>query len=343
MGEGIRPPRGSLPPAECMAEHSRSGRGVVVAAQLIGGALSNIPAGAGVSRFGSRAMMSLGMLVCSLGGLLALLATGFASLFLALLVSGIGYSCFNVGVSALMRDVCPPQFRGRVVSIKGGLGRMAMMVGTAIGGLVADSSGLPATVALRALLPLAGLVVYLTLPCCLDRRATADSGGTRSPGAIAAAKTSIYEEPALSTCGVVRLTRRKLCTAGYIAFSIMMVRNARRILIPLAGESVGLGVAEIGGAMSLMSLADSLCFPLVGVLSDRHGRKFTGVPACKCSRSHRVFLRSLKQRLHRRNAVGRVPAARQARQLVRRRRAHARSACHRHRQWHELRHHLDDG
>ena len=330
-----------------MAEHPRPGRGVVVAAQLIGGALSNIPAGAGVSRFGSRAMMSLGMLVCSLGGVLALLASGFASLFIALLVSGIGYSCFNVGVSALMRDVCPAQFRGRVVSIKGGLGRMAMMVGTAIGGLVADSSGLPATVALRALLPLAGLAVYLTLPCCLARRSGGrrDDGGPSSPGAIAAAaKSSIYEEPALSTCGVVRLTRRKLCTAGYIAFSIMTVRNARRILIPLCGESVGLGVAEIGGAMSLMSLADSLCFPLVGVLSDRHGRKFTGVPACKCSRSRRVFLRrSLKQRLRRRNAVGGVPAARQAQQLVRRRRAHARSACHRHWKRHEQWHHLHDG
>ena len=31
--------------------------------------------------------------------------------------------------------------------------------------------------------------------------------------------------------------------------------------------------------MSLMGAADSLCFPLVGVLSDRYGRKFTGVPA----------------------------------------------------------------
>ena len=55
--------------------------------------------------------------------------------------------------------------------------------------------------------------------------------------------------------------------------------NARRIVLPLAGTSVGLGVAEIGGAMSLMSLADSVCFPAVGVLSDRYGRKFTGVPA----------------------------------------------------------------
>jgi MFS family permease len=77
----------------------------------------------------------------------------------------------------------------------------------------------------------------------------------------------------------MKLTWHKLCTAGYIAFSIMGVRNARRILIPLAGERIGLGVAEIGGAMSIMSLADSCCFPAVGVLSDRHGRKFTGVPA----------------------------------------------------------------
>jgi|EP01049_Picozoa_sp_SAG25_P013041 MFS family permease len=59
----------------------------------------------------------------------------------------------------------------------------------------------------------------------------------------------------------------------------MGVRNARRILIPLAGMRIGLDVSDIGFAMSLMSLADSACFPAVGVLSDRYGRKFTGVPA----------------------------------------------------------------
>ena len=35
-------------------------------------------------------------------------------------------------------------------------------------------------------------------------------------------------------------------------------------------------VAEIGFSMSMMGLADSVCFPAVGVLSDRYGRKFTG-------------------------------------------------------------------
>ena len=36
-------------------------------------------------------------------------------------------------VSALLRDRCPGRFRGRVTSVKGGLGRIAMMLGTAVG------------------------------------------------------------------------------------------------------------------------------------------------------------------------------------------------------------------
>lgn len=242
-----------------------------------------MPAGSLVSHYGSRGVLVFGMLLCSLGGLFVFAASGFRSLVLALLVCGMGFSSVNIALSTLLRDLCPPQYRGRVVSIKGGLGRIAMMFGTAIGGVVASRFGLAATVALRIVLPLVGLTIYLTLPRCQKPSAAVGkrtrSEQTSSSARAALERASIYEQPALSTCGVAKLTWQTLCTAGYVAFSIMGVRNARRILIPLAGESIGLSVAEIGGAMSLMSLADSCCFPAVGVLSDRHGRKFTGVPA----------------------------------------------------------------
>lgn len=241
----------------------------------------NLPAGSLISHYGCHVVLVFGMLICSLGGLLTFLATGSSSLVLALLLCGVGFSSVNVACSTLLRDVCPPKYRGRVVSIKGGLGRIAMTLGTAIGGAVASQFGIVVTIGLRIGLPLVGLAIYLTTSSCLERRSVASGGYRRSSANADAAleQGSIYEEPALNTLEVMKLTWRKLCTAGYVAFSIMGVRNARRILIPLVGHSIGLGVAEIGGAMSLMSLADSCCFPVVGVFSDRHGRKFTGVPA----------------------------------------------------------------
>jgi MFS family permease len=253
--------------------------GVIVAGMLIGATFFNIPAGAATSRFGSHAVLPLSMLVCAAAAGAMLAARDFYGLLAAQVAAGLGASLFNVGVSALLCDRCPGRFRGRVTSVKGGLGRIAMMLGTAVGGLVAARYGLAAPIVLRGLLPLLSLLLYLTLPRCTRRP-------QRRGGPASAVAASIYRrgrgpdaEPALGTCAVARLKRREICTAGYVAFSIMGVRNARRIVLPLAGARVGLGVAEVGAAMSLMGLADSVCFPAVGVLSDRYGRKFTGVPA----------------------------------------------------------------
>ena len=97
----------------------------------------NIPAGYAASRFGSRVVVAASMLICSAAAYAMLAAEGFVGLLLAQLFAGLGSSCFNVGVSSLLRDTVPGHFRGRVVSIKGGLGRIAMFVANAVAGLTA--------------------------------------------------------------------------------------------------------------------------------------------------------------------------------------------------------------
>jgi MFS family permease len=230
--------------------------GIIVAGMLIGSMCFNIPAGVAVSRFGSTPVFVASMVICSIAAGCMLAATGFASLLFAQLFSGLGSSLFNVGVSSLIRNATPAQYRGRVISIKGGLGRMAMMVSSAIGGLVAQRYGLKAPFLLRALLPLLSLLVFVLTNCC-GGSSSGHPAASPSPspkgggGSGSSSDRSIYDADApLSTCGVIRLARTELCTAGYVAFSIMGVRNARRIVLPLAATSVGLSVAEIGNSNS---------------------------------------------------------------------------------------------
>ena len=77
--------------------------GIIVAGLLIGATFFNIPAGAAVSRFGSRVVIAASMVICSAAACTMLAAEGFYGLLIAQLFAGLGSSCFNVGVSSFLR------------------------------------------------------------------------------------------------------------------------------------------------------------------------------------------------------------------------------------------------
>ena len=62
-----------------------------------------------------------------------------------------------------------------MISIKGGIGRIAMFVATAVAGLTAERFGLAAPIMLRAALPVVSLVIYGVTQCCCPL-ATAANG-----------------------------------------------------------------------------------------------------------------------------------------------------------------------
>ena len=72
--------------------------------------------------------------------------------------------------------------------------------------------------------------------------------------------------------------RRAFATAGTVAVCLVMIRNARRVLIPLWGVALGLDLWEIGLVIGLASAIDMTLFYPVGIVMDRWGRKWTIVP-----------------------------------------------------------------
>ena len=110
---------------------------------------------------------------------------------------------------------------------------------------------------------LCGLAFLISLLCTADVRADtpATSGHLKTIGTILAAN------------------RRIFFTAGSVALVFQLMRAVRQLLIPLFGVVVGLEPAAIGLVYSLSAVVDmSLSYP-VGIVMDRWGRKWTGVPS----------------------------------------------------------------
>jgi MFS family permease len=81
------------------------------------------------------------------------------------------------------------------------------------------------------------------------------------------------------TLRVLRDQRVVLATAGGSALVLQLMRATRQLLVPLIGQSVGLGVTTIGLVYSLSSVVDIALFYPSGVLADRFGRKWSAVPS----------------------------------------------------------------
>ena len=77
---------------------------------------------------------------------------------------------------------------------------------------------------------------------------------------------------------VVDTNRYVFATGGMVALTLLLIRAARQILIPLYGARIGLDAAQIGLIYSLSSLVDFLMFYPAGYIMDKYGRKWTAGP-----------------------------------------------------------------
>jgi MFS family permease len=73
--------------------------------------------------------------------------------------------------------------------------------------------------------------------------------------------------------------RRLFATAGFAALTIQLMRATQQLLLPLFGIMIGLDAPTIGLIVSMSAGLDMSLFYPVGIIMDRWGRKWTGVPA----------------------------------------------------------------
>jgi len=233
--------------------------GLLVALRSVGTLLFDIPAGMLVSRFGERKAMMFG------AGLLSVVAVGvgtrppLALLILLVMLMGAAWSIWVLARLAYATEVAPIDHRGRVMSLMGGSTRIGHFLGPLLGGLAVGLWGLTSAFFVQAVVAIGA---YLVLQL------------VKSDG-----RDVSTEQTSLKVVGqVLREHRRVFATAGLVTIAIQIVRASKDAMIPLWGNHIGLTAGQIALIFGLTYAADMILFYPTGVVMDRFGRKWAGVP-----------------------------------------------------------------
>lgn len=239
---------------------------LAVSAAALGTLVTDVPAGALLGRIGLRRAMTVGSgtVAATTLALSLPLGDGFGVLVALRIAAGIGTALWGLSRHAFIAEAVPPHERGRAISVFGGINRIGVFGGPAVGGLVGGAFGLRAAFLLSGTMAaIAFLVAVVAI----------------RPGPAAAAKL-----PAGMRWRVVgallRTNGRDLAAASVAQTFAQMTRAGRQFIIPLYGaDQLGLGPAEVGFVMTSGAVVDMLMFVPAGVLMDRFGRKVAAVPS----------------------------------------------------------------
>ncbi|MGH2609196.1 MAG: MFS transporter, partial [Tepidiformaceae bacterium] len=240
--------------------------GTIVAVRGLGIMFFDVPAGVLITRLGERGAMLVGT------GALAVVAVGAAFspgplAFAALMfVMGCAWSIWMLARLSYATEQAPLEHRGRVLSLIGGSNRIGNFIGPFLGGFAGVAFGLEAAFFLQAALALAaaGTLFFTMVADGSPPEVHPDTGHSD------AAYKRIF--------AVVHDHRAVFATAGVASVAIQVLRSSRQAIIPLWGEHIGLDAGQIGVIFGLTSAIDMTLFYPVGIMMDRLGRKWAGVP-----------------------------------------------------------------
>jgi MFS family permease len=219
-----------------------------------------IPAGIMADRFGRVRMIVIGTVMFSLSSLMLAFVKDLVQFAVARMIEGAGTALTTPAVFALTADLAPTERRGRGMGFTGTLETVGYLASPTVGGVVAQAAGLkiPFYVAFVASLVSAALVVPIA-----DRRAQphGPTSGSSPLDMFRSLRRNITESRSLLV----------LCFRGFI----IGITQGLYVLVFVLYMSfkLGLGLAEVGFAFTLIS-GSMLAFAfLAGHLSDRFGRK----------------------------------------------------------------------
>lgn len=235
--------------------------GVILAGEAVGMLLGNVPAGGLLRYLGRKQAMGLGIVLVG-GSTLAL--AWVASLWAVLafrLLAGAGAALWNLSRHAYLTEATHSAERGRAIALFGGVHRVGLFAGPALGGVIATRWGFEGAFYGYAVLAAIALVVVALF-----------TEGVPGPSAHAGA-------PRARVLSILREHGRILAVAGGGQLLAQMIRASRQVILPLYGvHLLGLELTTVGLIMSAASLVDMSLFYPAGLLMDRLGRKYAIVP-----------------------------------------------------------------
>ena len=265
--------------------------GLIVSAHGIGGLLFDIPTGLFLTRFGDRATIFTAIALTAAASLLLGVFPGVPVMILAMGLMGGGMTLHTMAIQSFVKRTASVERRGRILSMVGGTIRLGMFIGPILGGFLAEYLGFSAVYIAHALLLAVPLTVLLLTPRAFqigpaahDVKVRGDGRGDGDGGRHVERDRGRQEEgkqegeTLLTLGGTIFRQWKVLLSAGFVVISLQILRSAREILLPLWGEHMGLGVAQIGLAIGIASAVEMPMFIPVGMVMDKKGRKWTLVP-----------------------------------------------------------------
>ena len=227
----------------------------------IGILVFDVPAGMLAARFGDKPLMLGGLGLIVIGITALSIVSGLWMLAVLAVLIGAGSTSWVLGRLSYIADVCPAGERGRAIAAMAGVNRMGGFIGPAAGGIVAEVFGYSVAFSAAAVSAVAALILVFFYARDITPSRGDHGVGLVTSGRIMGDHAGIF------------------ATAGFSLLTLQLMRATRNLLIPLFGVAVGLDAAAVGAIFSLGAAVDMSFFYPVGVVIDRWGRKWTGVPS----------------------------------------------------------------
>ena len=232
--------------------------GLVLGVRGFSTMLVDIPAGLLVGRFGDRNVMLLSLFMLGATSVLGVLAPSAALLLVMGALIGAFSSSWILARIALLTELVDTPQRGRVVSIMAALERAGGLIGPVLAGFGIEIFGYEVV-----FLSIAACFVIPFVLCLIFTKTHAKHTERHVPIHLGI---------------VIRRHIKIFVSGGSVMIILAILRSSRSLVIPAWGVAIGLSSSEIGIAISLAALIDTLMFLPAGFILDHVGRKAALIP-----------------------------------------------------------------
>jgi len=235
----------------------------VVTAQVLGRAISLIPAGWLNDRFGLRAGMIIGAGIAVISAILTAFASSFWLLLLAQFAWGFGFTLWKLGREMAAIDVVSVEQRGRQLSALYGIQSTGEALGPALGGIILDTLGF------RSLFLIFAGIAMIVLGISTTIR-EAQQISFRPRGTVFSFTRLSQIEPLFRVTYVVLM----LAT-----FSAMLRAEVLKSMLPIyVVNELHYTATNVGFLFFVSGLVNFLMIVPAGFISDKLGRKWGCAP-----------------------------------------------------------------
>ena len=220
--------------------------------------ITNIPAGILMDSIGRKKPVLSGMILVSIGALIAAFAKNIYYIILSRFIQGVGSALYASTFVVLIGDIAPPGNRGKYMGYFLGTVFLGSTIGPIIGGFIAENWGLHIPFVIPFILSLFSVALtYIIVPETLT-------------------KSKRRKASILNIFSIIKemFSDKNIVIGFFVSTAIFLTFGIRGTGIPLyANEIIDLSSIEIGIMYSIGSICNIITTQLAGRTSDKFGRR----------------------------------------------------------------------